>query len=119
MVDIMKKLDKSELKNFEPALDMVLLEVHEQRETAGGVVLPEGYQDRSPQKATVVAVGKGRMLEDGGRGPMQCEVGDVVYMTFRGNAMKFEKGVFGDREYLLMQDQQVTGFYRKEGAGKK
>jgi chaperonin GroES len=116
MVDVARKIASSEVRCYEPAMDMVLVEMHEPGKTAGGIELPEGYRDNAPQKCTVVAVGPGRLLEDGGRGPMQCKVGDVTYMQFRGNVVKFDKGVLSeDREYLLLSDQQVTGFYRKDG----
>ncbi len=116
MVDIAKKIASSEVRCYEPAMDMVLVELHELGKTAGGIELPDGYRDNSPQKCTVVAVGPGRLLEDGGRAAMQCKVGDVTYMQFRGNVVKFDKGVLSeDREYLLLSDQQVTGFYRKSG----
>lgn len=111
MVDIAKKIASSEVKHFEPAGDLVLIEVHESTVTPGGLHLPENHAKDGPDKGTVVAVGKGRLLEDGGRYAMECKVGDIVYGIFRGGGMAKMK--FGDSEYALVGDQQVTGFYRK------
>jgi chaperonin GroES len=68
--------------------------------TAGGIVLPDAARER-PQQGTVVAVGTGRLLENGERAPMQVKVGDtVIYSKYGGNEIKL------DGEELLILDQE-------------
>ena len=45
--------------------------------TAGGIVLPDAARER-PQQGSVVAVGPGRLLDNGERAPMAVQVGDTV-----------------------------------------
>ncbi|MCC2671425.1 MAG: co-chaperone GroES [Armatimonadetes bacterium] len=67
--------------------------------TAGGIVLPDAARER-PQQGKVVAVGPGRVLENGSRAPMAVKEGDtVVYSKYGGNEIKL------DGEELLILDQ--------------
>jgi len=67
--------------------------------TAGGIVLPDAARER-PQSGKVIAVGPGRMLENGDRAPMAVKEGDtVVYSKYGGNEIKL------DGEELLILDQ--------------
>lgn len=56
--------------------------------TAGGIVLPDAAREK-PQQGKVVAVGPGRLLDNGERGPMPVQVGDtVIYSKYGGNEIK-------------------------------
>jgi len=67
--------------------------------TAGGIVLPDAARER-PQSGKVIAVGPGRVLENGDRAPMAVKEGDtVVYSKYGGNEIKL------DGEELLILDQ--------------
>ena len=68
--------------------------------TAGGIVLPDAAREK-PQQGKVVAVGPGRLLENGERAPMAVQVGDtVIYSKYGGNEIKL------DGEELLILDQE-------------
>ena len=68
--------------------------------TAGGIVLPDAAREK-PQQGKVVAVGPGRLLENGERAPMAVQVGDtVIYSKYGGNEVKL------DGEELLILDQE-------------
>ena len=68
--------------------------------TAGGIVLPDSAREK-PQQGTVVAVGPGRVLDNGDRAPMAVSVGDtVIYSKYGGNEIKL------DGEELLILDQE-------------
>ena len=71
---------------IQPLDDRVLLEPLEAEETtAGGIVLPDTAQEK-PQQAKVVAVGDGRLSEEGNRIPVSVKAGDtVVYSKFGGD----------------------------------
>jgi chaperonin GroES len=58
--------------------------------TAGGIVLPDSAQEK-PQRGTVIAVGAGRLLENGSRGELSVAVGDqVIYGKFGGADIEVE-----------------------------
>jgi chaperonin GroES len=68
--------------------------------TSGGIVLPDAAREK-PQQGTVVAVGPGRLLENGDRAPMAVSEGDtVVYSKYGGTEIKL------DGEELLILDQE-------------
>ncbi len=64
-----------------PLEDHVLVEIFEaEKTTASGIVLPDNNTEK-PNKWKVVAVGEGKILDDGKRAPMDVKVGDIVYFT--------------------------------------
>jgi chaperonin GroES len=76
-------------RKIEPLGDRVVVKPTEREETTkSGLVLPDTARER-PQEGAVVAIGPGDFLEDGGRKPMDVQVGDVVvYSKFAGTEMK-------------------------------
>jgi len=86
--------------NIRPLGDKVVLKAQTQEErTAGGIVLPDTAKEK-PQQGTVVAVGPGRVLEDGSRANMAVKTGDtVIYSKYGGNEIKL------NGEELLILDQ--------------
>jgi chaperonin GroES len=68
-------------KKLKPLGDRVVVEREEAEDvTAGGIVLPDAAKDK-PSRGTVIAVGEGRMLDDGTRHPVQVSKGDRVIFT--------------------------------------
>jgi chaperonin GroES len=58
--------------------------------TAGGIVLPDSAQEK-PQRGTVIAIGAGKLLENGSRGELSVAVGDqVIYGKFGGADIEVE-----------------------------
>jgi len=89
---------------LKPLGNRVLLEVVEQEEkTTGGIVLPDSAKEK-PQTAKVVAVGDGRLLDNGETAPIQVEEGDqVVFEKYAGSEVKFE-----GTEYLIVKDTDLV-----------
>ncbi len=85
-----------------PIGDKVVVQATEADEkTAGGIVLPDTAKKR-PQEGKVVAVGPGRVLDNGERAPMSVKVGEtVIYAKYGGN----EVTVDGEDYMILDQDQ--------------
>ncbi|MDI9583611.1 MAG: co-chaperone GroES [Acidobacteriota bacterium] len=85
---------------LKPLGDRVLVEPLEAEEkSAGGIYLPEAAQE-APREGKVLAVGPGRILDDGSRAPMSVAVGDiVVYTRYGGNEVRV-----GDKDYLLVDE---------------
>lgn len=70
--------------------------------TKSGIVIPDTAKEK-PQQAEVIAVGPGRVLENGQRQPIDVKVGDkVLYSKYAGNEVKIE-----DEEYLILRDIDV------------
>ena len=86
-----------------PLGEKVLIERMEAEETTrGGIVLPDTAKEK-PQRGTVLAVGDGKMLDDGTRAASQVRKGDkVLFASYGGTEIKVE----GD-EYLLMDESDI------------
>jgi chaperonin GroES len=86
-----------------PLADKVLVKPQaEEERTAGGIVLPDAAKEK-PQKGTVVAVGEGRLLDNGTRVPASVKEGDtVVFSKYGGTEFKFE-----GEEYLLLDEMSL------------
>lgn len=70
--------------------------------TAGGIVLPDSAKEK-PARGTVVAIGSGRLLDDGSRAESQLKAGDhVLFSSYAGEPVEID-----DVEYLLMREDDV------------
>jgi chaperonin GroES len=92
--------------NIKPLGDRLVVEpLEKEQETfAGGqLVLPDTAKEK-PQQGKVLAVGPGRLDEDGKRIPMDVKVGDtIVYAKYSGTSFKTEDG----KEILFMRESDV------------
>ncbi|SFK04840.1 chaperonin GroES [Marinilactibacillus piezotolerans] len=88
---------------LKPLGNRVLLEViKEEEKTVSGLVLPESAKEK-PQTAKVVAVGSGKILDDGKRADMDVAVGDkVIFEKYAGSEVKYE-----GNEYLVLKDSDI------------
>lgn len=89
--------------NIKPLGDRVVIKVLEKEEkTASGIVLPDTAKEK-PQQGEIVAVGSGKMLENGQRVPLEVKVGDkVIFSKFAGTEMKLD-----GTEYLILSDRDI------------
>ena len=70
--------------------------------TAGGIVLPDSAKEK-PARGTVVAVGSGKLLDDGSRGESQLKEGDhILFSSYAGENVEVD-----GEEYLLMREDDV------------
>jgi len=89
--------------NYQPLGDRVIVEpeVAEQT-TKSGIVLPDTAQEK-PQRGKILAVGAGRVTDDGKKVPMNVKEGDVViYAKYGGTELKHE-GI----EYLIVKESDI------------
>jgi chaperonin GroES len=86
-----------------PLGDKVVVERStEEEKTTGGIFLPDTAKQK-PQEGKVVAIGAGRVLEDGSRAPMAVSVGDtVVYAKYGGNEITVD-----GKEYLILDQDSI------------
>ena len=91
------------MANFVPLGERVVVKPIEQESTTkGGIFLPDTAKEK-PQEGEVVAVGPGRVSDDGTRIPMELSKGDrVIYSKFAGTEYKD-----GDDEYLILRESDV------------
>lgn len=72
--------------------------------TKGGIVLPDTAKEK-PQKGEVIAVGPGRLLDNGQRVAVDVKVGDkVLYSKYAGNEVKLD-----GEEYLILREADILG----------
>ena len=70
--------------------------------TASGIVLPDTAKEK-PQKGTVVAVGAGKLLDNGERAAMEVKVGEgVIFSKYSGSEVKVE-----GKDYLIVRESDI------------
>ncbi len=89
--------------NIRPLSDRVLVRPTQREETTkSGIVLPDTAKEK-PQRGEVIAVGAGRLNDDGKRQPMDVKAGDVVlFAKYAGTELKVE-----DDEYLILSEKDI------------
>ncbi|WP_460997840.1 co-chaperone GroES [Trueperella pyogenes] len=81
---------------------VVIQQVEAEETTASGLVLPDTAKEK-PQEGKVVAVGSGRIDDNGNRVPMDLAVGDtVIYSKYGGTEVKY-----GADEYIILSQRDV------------
>jgi len=94
--------------NVNPLGDKVLVKRLEAEErTAGGIVLPDTAKEK-PKEGKVVALGSGKLLENGKRGSFQVKKGDrILFASYAGTEVKVD-----GEEYLLMPEEDVLAIVK-------
>jgi chaperonin GroES len=89
--------------NLRPLDDRVVVEPKEAEEkTAGGIVLPDTAKEK-PQRGAVLAVGPGKLLENGQRGKLSVAVGDeVIYGKYAGSDVEVD-----GREVKILRESDI------------
>ncbi|AVQ98034.1 co-chaperonin GroES [Oceanobacillus picturae] len=88
---------------IKPLGDRVVIELVEQEEkTASGIVLPDSAKEK-PQEGKVVAVGSGRVTENGEKVALEVAEGDrIIFSKFAGTEVKYE-----GTEYLILRENDI------------
>ena len=91
--------------NIRPLYDRIVVKRIEEKETkVGGLYVPESAKEK-PQEGEVVAVGKGKRLEDGKLVPLDVKPGDrILFGKYSGSDIKLD-----GEEYLIMREDEVLG----------
>jgi len=89
--------------NIVPLADRLVVKNIQAEETlASGLVIPDTAKEK-PQQGEVIAVGPGRLDDDGKRVPMDVSVGDrILYAKYSGNDIKLEQ-----EDYLVLSEKDV------------
>ena len=92
---------------------VVLAPVEREEVTKSGIVLPDTAKEK-PQEAVVLAVGPGRMLENGTVVPMEIKVGEhVLYAKYAGNEFKID-----EEECLIVSEKDILAIVNSPEDGK-
>ena len=92
-----------------PLQDRVIVKrVEEEGKTKGGIIIPDTAKEK-PMEGKVIAVGKGKVLEDGKVHPLDVKVGDrVLFGKYSGTEVKID-----DEEHLIMREDDILGVIEK------
>ena len=95
-----------------PLHDRILVKREEEsEEKIGGIIIPDTAKEK-PQRGKVVAVGNGKILEDGKRVALDVKSGDrILFGKYSGNEIKID-----GQDYMIMREDEVLGIL--EGAAK-
>ena len=88
-----------------PVNDRILvLRIEENQKTAGGIIIPDTAKEK-PQEGKVIAVGPGKLDDDGKRTPPEVKAGDrVLFSKYAGTEIKIE-----DVEHVFMREDDILG----------
>jgi chaperonin GroES len=88
-----------------PLQDRVIVErIAEEERTKGGIIIPDTAKEK-PQEGKVIAVGKGKVTEDGKLLPVSLKAGDkILFGKYSGTEVKLN-----GNEYLIMREDDILG----------
>jgi chaperonin GroES len=86
-----------------PLHDRILVErLEEQEVRRGGIIIPDTAKEK-PQEAKVIAVGNGKVAEDGKKIPLDVKAGDrILFGKYSGSEVKID-----DKDYLILREEDV------------
>ncbi|RJR21390.1 MAG: co-chaperone GroES [Nitrospiraceae bacterium] len=95
--------------NLKPLKDRVLVKYSEEPEkSAGGLYIPDTAKEK-PQKGEIVAVGSGKITDDGKVQKMEVKVGDIVlFEKYSGSKINID-----ETEYLILREDDILGIVQK------
>lgn len=91
--------------NLRPLQDRILVKrVEQENTTKGGIIIPDSAKEK-PAEGKVIAVGNGKMSEDGKRVALDIKAGDrILFGKYAGTEVKID-----GEEYLIMREDDVLG----------
>ncbi len=97
------------MANIRPLQDRVIVKrVKEEEKTRGGIIIPDTAKEK-PVEAEVIAVGSGKVLDDGKVRPLEVKVGDrVLFAKYSGSEIKID-----GEELLIFREEDILGVLEK------
>ena len=95
--------------NIQPLADRVLVEPMEAAEVKkGGIIIPDTAKER-PQEGKIIAIGSGRVTDEGNKINMEVSVGDkILYGKYSGSEVRVK-----DKEYLIMRESDILAVVKE------
>jgi chaperonin GroES len=97
-----------------PLHDRVLIKRLEEKEVVkGGIIIPDTAKEK-PMEGEVIAVGPGKILDDGKRSAMDVKAGDRILIgKYAGTEIKID-----DEDYVIMREEEILAVLQPAGKGK-
>jgi chaperonin GroES len=104
-------LKEEQAVNIRPLHDRVLVKRIEQEEQVrGGIIIPDTAKEK-PQEAEVIAVGPGKVTDDGKRSPMDVKEGDRILMgKYSGSEIKLD-----GNDYVILREDEILAVVSSNG----
>ncbi|MCM3881919.1 MAG: co-chaperone GroES [Vicinamibacterales bacterium] len=101
--------------NARPLHDRILVQrIEEGEQKIGGIIIPDSAKEK-PQQGKVVAVGAGKVKDDGGRIPLDVKSGDLIlFGKYSGQEIKLD-----GEEFLIMREDEVLAVIDSSAGGGK
>jgi len=98
-------MEVNDIMNIRPLYDRIVVKrIEEQETTRNGIVIPDSAKEK-PQEGEVMAIGRGKRLNDGKMVALDVQVGDrILFSKYSGNDIKLD-GI----EYIIMREDDVLG----------
>ena len=95
--------------NLRPLHDRVLVRrLEEQESMRGNIIIPDSAKEK-PHQAEVIAVGSGKLLEDGQRAAVDVQAGDrILFGKYSGSEVRID-----GEEYLILREDEILGVLAK------
>ena len=88
---------------------VVVKPIKQEEKTKGGIYLPDTASKERPQEGEVIAVGPGKLLDNGERGSMEVKENDrIIFSKYAGTEVKID-----DEEYLILSDSDILAIIEK------
>ena len=109
MLFIINDINLEETMNLKPLNDRVIVKrLESETKTTGGIIIPDTAKEK-PAEGEVVAVGTGKLLENGTRQQMQVAVGDkVLFGKYSGTEVKIE-----GKDHLILREDDILAVVSK------
>jgi chaperonin GroES len=92
------------MANLWPLHDRVVIRRIEEQDQMRGIIIPDTAKEK-PQQGELIAVGDGKLLENGTRVPLEVKVGDrVLFAKYAGTEINLD-----DEEFLIMREDEILG----------
>ncbi len=87
---------------------LIVKRIEEEEKTKGGIIIPDSAKEK-PMEGKVIAVGKGKVREDGNVQPLDVKAGDrVLFGKYAGTEVKID-----GEEHLIMREDDILGVIEK------
>lgn len=95
--------------NIKPLQDRVIVKrIEEEEKTKGGIIIPDSAKEK-PQEGIVMAVGPGKVTDDGKKISLEVKKGDrILFGKYAGTEIKID-----DEEHLIMREDDILGIIEK------
>src|SRR5579863_3785049 len=108
-------MEANRIMNIRPLYDRIVVKrIEEQETTRNGIIIPDSAKEK-PQEGEVIAIGKGKRLEDGKLVALDVKVGDrILFGKYSGSDVTLE-----GTEYMIMREDELLGVLDKHPVAAK